>query len=166
MPVRPARQKCRRASHDEKGQWMKAIGGSCRAAAVAFALLQAPAWAAAPVDVGVPETPLAALGIERDGEFALEKEMVVHNWVLCISQPLAEELVRAREAGMDPARKAYEGLAGSRSCGVFPELRVILRERLYAARAEGYDVRAFGALVNLAGDWASAYVVSGGLPAE
>ncbi len=66
--------------------------------------------------------------------------MVVHNWVLCVSQPLAEQLVRAREAGVEPARLAYAGLASARSCGQFPELRVILRERVYVSAAElGYD---------------------------
>ena len=98
-------------------------------------------------------------------DYALETEMVVHNWVLCVSQPLAEQLVHAREAGVEPARLAYAGLASSRSCGQFPELRVILRDPLYSSAADaGYDARIFGALVNLSGDWASAYVVSGGLP--
>jgi hypothetical protein len=85
--------------------------------------------------------------------------------VLCISQPLAEQLVHAREVGPESALQAYAGLASARSCGQFPELRVILRDPLYASAANaGYDARVFGALVNLSGDWASAYVVSGGLP--
>ena len=48
-----------------------------------------------------------------------------------------------------------------------PELRVILQERIYASAAEsGHDTRAYGALVNFSDDWASAYVVYGGLPAQ
>jgi hypothetical protein len=93
--------------------------------------------------------------------------MVVHNWVLCISAPSAEELARARTASIDAARSAYAGLSTARSCGQFPELRVILRERLYASADDsGHDTRVFGALVNLSGDWATAFVVSGSLPED
>jgi hypothetical protein len=138
----------------------------CRAAAVA-ALVSSPAWSAAP-DTLEPEAALPeSSGIVPAINYALETEMVVHNWVLCVSQPLAEQLVRAREVGVENALQAYAGLANSRSCGLFPELRVILRNPLYSSAADaGYDARIFGALVNLSGDWASAYVVSGGLPAK
>jgi hypothetical protein len=138
---------------------------ACRAAAFALLMVGRPAWAAAPdAQIVDPASP-AQIGIAAPGKYALETEMTVHNWVLCISQPLAEELVRAREAGVDSARQAYAGLASSRSCGQFPELRVILQDPLYTSAATaGYDARIFGALVNLSGDWASAYVVSGGLP--
>src|SRR5689334_630470 len=138
---------------------------ACRAAAFASLMTAAiPAGAAAPdAQVVEPAAP-AAIGITAPGKYTLETEMTVHNWVLCISQPMAEELVHARAAGVDQARQAYAGLASSRSCGQFPELRVILRDPLYSSAADaGYDARIFGALVNLSGDWASAYVVSGGL---
>lgn len=140
----------------------------CRAAACAALAIASPAaWPAAP-DASAPDSAVPAVaGAASAIDYALETEMVVHNWVLCVSQPLAEQLVRAREAGVGPARQVYEGLASARSCGLFPELRVILRESLYVSAAElGYDARVFGALVNLSGDWASAYVVSGGLPDE
>jgi len=137
----------------------------CRAAAVAvLSLSAASAWSAAP-DTLAPDASLSGSAGMPPSGYALETEMTVHNWVLCISQPLAEQLVHAREAGPESALQAYAGLASARSCGQFPELRVILRDPLYASAANaGYDARIFGALVNLSGDWASAYVVSGGLP--
>lgn len=140
----------------------------CRAAgAAALIAVSPPVWAAAPddLDAGVPapQIDLSAPAID----YALETEMVVHNWILCVSQPVAEQLVRAREQSVEIARMTYADLASERSCGQFPELRVILRDRVYVSAADaGYDARIFGALVNLSGDWASAFVVSGGLPAE
>jgi hypothetical protein len=132
----------------------------CRAAPFAALAMSSPAWAAAPDTAAVTNN-----GIAPAAGYALETEMVVHNWVLCVSQPLAEQLVHAREAGVEIARQTYEGLARSRSCGQFPELRVILRDPLYTSAAgAGYDARVFGALINLSGDWASAFIVSGGLP--
>ena len=138
----------------------------CRAAAFAALSLSAPsAWSAAPDTLEPDATLPESSGIAPAIHYTLETEMVVHNWVLCVSQPLAEQLVHAREAGVENALHAYAGLASSRSCGQFPELRVILRDPLYASAADaGYDARIFAALVNLSGDWASAYVVSGGLP--
>jgi hypothetical protein len=100
-------------------------------------------------------------------DYALDTEMVVQNWVLCVSETVAERLVRAREAGIGEARSAYAELNAARSCGQFPELTVILRERLYASSPEsGHDARVFSALVNFSGNWASAFVVYGGLPEE
>jgi hypothetical protein len=97
--------------------------------------------------------------------FDLETEMVVHDWVLCTSQAMAEQLVRAREESVEEARSAYENLKSARSCGQFSELRVILRERLYStASGSDYDARAFGALVKFSDEWASAFVVYGSLP--
>jgi hypothetical protein len=93
--------------------------------------------------------------------------MVVTNWVLCVSQAVAEQLVHAREESLDLARATYAELNQAKSCGQFPELRVILQERLYTSSAEsGHDARVFGALVDFAGSWASAYVVYGGLPEQ
>jgi len=140
----------------------------CRAPAVAAMCLAAPlAWSAAPdgleSDAPAAEVATSAPVILYD----LETEMVVHNWILCVSQSVAEELVRAREESVEKARLAYNALSESRSCGKFAELRVILRERLYASSVEsGHDARIFGALVNLSDQWASAFVVYGGLPEE
>jgi len=128
----------------------------------------ATAWAAAPDDLPI-ETSAPAVGAVVPGaiDYALETEMVVHDWVLCVSAPVAEELARARTASVADARSTYAELASARTCGQFPELRVILRERLFAGADDGgHDTRVFGALVNLSGDWASAFVVSGGLAEE
>ena len=41
---------------------------------------------------------------------------------------------------------------------------MILQQPLYVSGGDaGYDARVFGALVNLSGDWATAFVVSGSL---
>lgn len=139
----------------------------CRAAAIVASTLVAPAaWSAAP-DALLEEPAPVVTGVGAPINYALETEMVVQNWVLCVSQPLAEQLARAREGGPESARLTYANLAGARSCGLFPELRVILQERLYVSGGDaGYDARVFGALVNLSGDWATAFVVSGSLPEE
>jgi hypothetical protein len=121
-----------------------------------------PASAAAPGDLEPEATvPVTASPIR---DYDLDTEMVVRDWVLCVSQAVAEKLVHARETGVDAARSTYAELNAAKSCGRFSELRVILQERLYASRS-GADARAFGALVDFAGEWASAYVVYG-LPAE
>jgi hypothetical protein len=135
------------------------------AAFAALSLAAQTALAAAP---DVLEDPAAAapdeIGLGPSIDYSLDREMVVKNWVLCISQPLAEQLARAREAGPESARLAYLDLANAKSCGQFPELHVILRARLYSSAADaGYEARVFGADVNLSGDWASAFVVSGTL---
>lgn len=138
---------------------------ACRAAAfVALTLVAPAAWSAAPDALTADEPTPAASGIGAPIDYALETEMVVRNWVLCISQPLAEQLARARKGGAESARTTYADLAGARSCGLFPELRVILQQPLYVSGGDaGYDARVFGALVNLSGDWATAFVVSGSL---
>jgi hypothetical protein len=137
-----------------------------RFAAVAAACFSAPAWGAAPETIEALETP-ALDGLATpppSAPYALDTEMVVKNWVLCISQDIAEELVRAREESAEKALSTYAGFQEARSCGQFPELRVILRERLYVSGSADFDGRVFGGLVNLSGAWASAFIVSGGLP--
>ena len=138
------------------------------AAVLAAAVIVFPAWAAAPDvlddELEVASPPVATAPI---ADYALDTEMVVRNWVLCISQPVAERLVQAREASVETARSIYAELNAAKSCGRFGELRVILRERLYVSAAtSGHDARVFGALVDFAGEWASAYVVYGGLPED
>jgi hypothetical protein len=137
------------------------------AAILAFSALVSPAFAAAP-DVldAEPLVPAAKAGAPI-ADYALDTEMVVRNWVLCVSATVAEELVQARESGVDRARSTYAELNASKSCGQFSELRVILRERLYVSSTDsGHDARVFGALVDFSGSWASAYVVYGGLPEQ
>ena len=141
-------------------------GSICRIAAVlAAAVMVSPAWAAAPgtLDEG-PEVSAKPVATAPIADYALDTEIVVRNWVLCVSETVAERLVQARETGVETARATYAELSAAKSCGQFSELRVILRERLYASTAEsGHDARVFGALVDFAGAWASAYVVYGGL---
>jgi hypothetical protein len=141
----------------------------CAAAAISAAvLLSSPGWAAAPVDIGPAgsdPTPSLISPVTLPPDYKLDTEMVVRNWVLCVSQSFAEKLVHARETGADAALKAYDELKTAKSCGQFAELRVILQAPLYATSIDtGGDARAFEALVNLAGSWASAFVVSGSLP--
>ncbi len=146
---------------------MNMVQNLCCAAGVAALFLAPSAFAAAPDDVSVDAIVPEAAVAPPVASYALETEMVVHDWVLCVSQSVAEELAHAREEGIEAARAAYATLSSARSCGLFPELHVILREPVYASAAEsGADARVFGALVNLSGDWASAFVVSGGLPSE
>jgi hypothetical protein len=148
---------------------MNRIAKLCRAAAVVGVCAAVPgAWAAAPVGI---ETELPsgdeAAAAPPASLYELDTEMVVHNWVMCISANVAEQLVRAREEGVEQALSAYDGLKQERKCGRFGELRVILQEPLYKSAAEsGHDARAFGALVNLADSWASVFLVTGGLPEE
>ncbi len=141
----------------------------CRAAAVAGACAAVPgAWAAAPVGIET-ELPSADVAVTAPPAslYKLDTEMVVHNWVMCISAAVAEQLARAREQGVDQALSAYEGLREERKCGRFAELRVILQEPLYRSAAESdHDARVFGALVSLADNWASVFLVTGGLPEE
>jgi hypothetical protein len=143
--------------------------GHCRriAAVLLFSATLSPAFAAAPDQLDAEPIVRPARAAASIADHALDTEMVVRNWVLCVSETVAEELVHARETSLDRARSTYAELNASKSCGQFSELRVILRERLYASSAEsGHDARVFGALVDFAGNWASAYVVFGGLPEQ
>jgi hypothetical protein len=135
------------------------------AAAVIFSAMLSPAFGAAPDMLDAEQVVPPAKAVSPIADYALDTEIVVQNWVLCVSQTVAEQLVQAREESVERARSAYLELNQAKSCGQFPELRVVLRERLYASSAQsGHDARVFGALVDFAGSWASAYVVYGGLP--
>jgi hypothetical protein len=131
----------------------------------ACCLFASAGWAAAPDDITVATPPPDLVAAPAALDYALETEMTVHNWVLCVSAPQAKQLARARAWSIDDARSAYVDLASARSCGQFAELRVILHKRLFAAAdGSGHETRVFGGLVNLSGDWASAFLVSGSLP--
>jgi hypothetical protein len=125
-----------------------------------------PARAAAPAAIGPADA--ASAGNLTDPLFGYppDTEIVVKNWVLCASAAVAEQLVRAREESVDRAVSAYAKLSQTRACGQFVELRVILRERLYVSATAGADSGVYGALVNISGDWASGFVVYGGLPTD
>lgn len=98
-------------------------------------------------------------------EHQLDVEMTVRHWVLCASRAVAEELVHAREASGEAAAKTFADLETTRSCGRLAEMQVILQEPLYEAYLQsGGSAKVYSALVNIAGAWASGFVVYGGLP--
>ena len=98
-------------------------------------------------------------------DYQLGTEMVVRDWVLCVSQSFAETLARARATGVEEALAAYSDLKASKSCGQFQQLSVVLRKSLYASASED-NAQVFSAAVNISGHWANAFLVEGGLPAE
>jgi hypothetical protein len=138
-------------------------------AAIAFLIGGQGAWSAAPATLDLPGKPapttMSAAPIE---DYRLDTERVVKHWVLCISQTLAESLVRAREQSAAEAAKAFEKFKAARTCGLFAELRVILRQPIYAsAENSGFDGRIFGASISIAGGrWAAGFVVSGVIDAQ
>jgi hypothetical protein len=136
-----------------------------RIAAIAFICSAAsPLCAAAPDMLELPPPAVDLTVAAPVSLFELDTEIVVKNWVLCVSAAFAEQLVRAREESVEKAASAYADLQQARTCGRVPELRVILQEPLYASTASDHEARAYGALVNLSDAWASAYLVYGGLP--
>ncbi len=138
------------------------------AAAILAGALIAPlaAHAAAPDDLGdASNAPKAAPALISPLEYQLGTEMVVRDWVLCVSRTFAETLAKARAAGVEAALAAYSDLKASKSCGQFTQLRVVLHKSLYASAAED-NAQVFSAAVNISGHWANAFVVEGGLPAE
>jgi len=126
-------------------------------------------WAAAPHDIEIERNGVIAgpAVIAPPRVYELGTEMVVRNWVLCVSREVAEQLARARERGAEQAQTTYAGLSGNRSCGQVETLLVILRKRLYTSPvSSGHDARVFAAEVRLSDNWAAAFVVYGGLPDE
>lgn len=137
------------------------------AAIVALALsFPGASFAAAPV--GLDPAPEATAPAKKivPLEHIFGKEMIVRNWVLCISQPFAESIVKAWSGGVEKAQAVYADLKATKSCGQFSELRVILHESVYESAPEiGHVARVFAAQVNLGGNWPTGFVVFGGLPA-
>jgi len=123
----------------------------------AFAAVDAP-----DVDVlGAGDQPPPLVG------YRLDVEMTVRNWVLCASQPFAERLVRARQESRAAAAKALADLETARSCGRLAEMQVILQDPLYDALVgAGLHAGVYGALINISGEWASGFVVYGGVPED
>jgi hypothetical protein len=122
------------------------------------------AWSAAVDDTTSIARPGLDFNAPPSGDYPLDVELVVQNWVLCASLPSAEEIVTARAKGAGEARKVFVALSAAKSCGTFAELRVILQKAVYSSAPEaGYDARVFGGLVSFSGNWAAGYLVSGGL---
>lgn len=136
------------------------------AAVAMWAMAPVPTWAAAPADPAdefLTTKPVAAV----PAEYSLDTEMVVRDWVLCTSASSAKKMVEAHRAGLTAARTAYEELEAAKTCGRFSELKVILRAPLFTGTPSGAgDARAFAAMVDLSGNWASAFVITGSLPSE
>lgn len=123
---------------------------------VAAAMLATATFAAAP-DALDPE-PSAA----PPAEYLLDTVLIVHNWVLCVSETSAADLVRAREQGPEAAAQAYADLAAAKVCGRFAKLGVMLKQLTYrSGPGRDYETRAFSAMVNIGVGWQSGFVVAG-----
>lgn len=142
---------------------MKNLLKAGAAALVGAVLMPLSAFAAAPADGGGAAVSAEALGMIAPVDVRLGTPLVVRNWVLCVSEDVAETLAKARGAGVAQALAAYSDLKAAKSCGQFARLTVVLTKALYASTAAD-DAQVFSASVNLSGHWASAFVVKGGLP--
>ena len=130
-------------------------------AAALAVMLPSAALAAAPDVAGPAAHPAPA---ER---FELNTEVVVRNWVLCVSQAYAEELVRASDTGVSEAAAAISRLAGDRSCGLFAEMRVILQAPVFESSPfAAHQAKAYAAQIDLGGRWIPAFVVYGSQPRD
>jgi hypothetical protein len=119
------------------------------------------AWAATPD--ALDETAADAKAVPL--AYSLGTELVVRNWILCTTQPFAESIARAWPSGPAAVLDVYTELAEARSCGQFPEMRVILLERLYeSGPAIDNNARVFSASVKIGDGWPTGYVVFVGLP--
>jgi hypothetical protein len=133
------------------------------AAAIASSLAAPAAFGAAIDALDQPARPAIDLAAPF-ADYKLDTEMVVQNWVVCVSRPTAEEIVNARARSVAEAQKAYAQLKAAKSCGLFRELRVILQQPVYASQPNaGYDARVFGGLVKFSGTWAAGYLVYSGV---
>src|SRR5689334_1311631 len=90
------------------------------------------AWAAAPATLDPePQKAIGASAINAPGIYRLDVEMTVKNWVLCVSQPLAEQLLKAREMSQESFMSAYSEAAAAHTCGQMPEMQVKLQKAVY-----------------------------------
>lgn len=80
--------------------------------------------------------------------------------MLCATQQDAETLVQAADMGARAAAAVIARLQSERSCGRFPKMRVILEVPLVESSpfAE-HRIKAYGAQINLGGQWVPAFVV-------
>ncbi len=145
---------------------MSAIIKLTAAALAGAIMIPCVAVAAAPdkLDASAPPPPSGLIAPIRH---RMGTELIVHNWVLCVSQDKAEAIAKARAEGIDEARAAYADLVTAKSCGQFAEMHVILHKALYPTGNVANDpAHVYSAAISLSGHWANAYVVEGGLPAE
>ena len=141
---------------------MSVVLNAGKAALVAGLMFAAtPAFAAAP-DALDPDPATTTM---PSALFKLDTVLIVHNWVLCVSQPSAEAIARARAESAAAAEKVYADLATAKSCGKFPKLGVMLQKQLFPQIGEAADlVRVFSAQVNIGVGWQNAFVVSSDVP--
>lgn len=126
------------------------------AAAGIGALLSTAALAAAPDQLDPEPATTPAF------DYTLDTVLVVHNWILCVTETSAESLARAHAAGAETAAEVYAELAAAKSCGRFAKLGVMLKAPLYrTGPGKDHEARVFAALVNVGAGWQSAYVVAG-----
>jgi len=131
-------------------------------AALFAAVGAAPAFADAVVGVLPPAVGTAPGLGTTDDQFG--KEMTVQNWILCTTQANAESIAKARADGVEPALKVYGDLKTNKACGLFPTLKVILRQSLYdSVPGKGHQTHVYRASVNLGTEWPTGFVVSGAL---
>jgi hypothetical protein len=126
------------------------------AAAGIGAMLATAAPAAAPDNLDAEPAANPAL------DYTLDTVLVVHNWILCVTETSAERLARAHADGAESLAEVYADLAAAKSCGRFAKLGVMLKTPLYrSGPGKDYEARVFAALVNVGAGWQSAYVVAG-----
>ncbi len=139
---------------------MQTILTALTGAALTFAIGGGLAHAAATVDPA-DAAPTARPAIH---DYELGTELTVENWILCTTQEYAESIARARATGVEPALKVYGDLRDTKSCGLFPQLHVILKEALYQSGPDiVHDTRVYSASVSIGPDWPTGFVVYGGL---
>jgi hypothetical protein len=128
---------------------------------VGSAIVSVGAWAAAPAALDAePPAKEGLASIGTPGLYQLDVEMTVKNWVLCVSQPLAEGLLKARETSRDNFLTAYSAAAAAHTCGQMPEMQIKLQKAVYESSPDAQNRgTVFNALVNLSGAWATAFVV-------
>ncbi len=107
-----------------------------------------------------PQKAVTAAAINAPGIYQIDVEMTVKNWVLCVSEPLAENLLKARETSRERFVAAYSEAAAAHTCGQMPEMHLKLEKQVYESAPDAASRgMVFNALVNLSGAWATAFVL-------
>src|SRR5260221_5637415 len=122
-----------------------------------MALAAGPALA----EVVVPGVLPAGPNASESGDFG--KELTVQNWIICTTEANAESIAKARADGVESARKVYTDLQGTKACGMFPMLKVILRQSLYDSAPSSHRTQVYRASVNIGDNWPTAFVISGAM---
>jgi hypothetical protein len=95
-------------------------------------------------------------------DYTLDTVLIVHNWILCVTETSAESLARAHAESAEVMAEVYADLAAAKSCGRFAKLGVMLKTPLYrSGPGKDNEARVFAAMVNVGAGWQNAYVVAG-----